>query len=239
MARRREQTKARPSGRRRPWVRAGLILLGAFLFGPVLPILLLRWVDPPTTAVILARTFDRLSEGRSTAYPERRVVSLDRLGLLVPRAVLAAEDDAFYLHHGFDLNQLEKVVRGEEGRRRVRGASTITQQTAKNLFLWNGRSFVRKGLEAYLTIWLEVLLPKDRILELYLGLVECGDGYFGVEACARHHYGRAASSLDEDQAARLAAILPNPLRLDPQGDYAAEQAEVIKERMRIKVARPD
>lgn len=229
----------RSDGRQRRWLHRLLIGAAATLvLLPLLLILPLRWLDPPTTAMILARTWDRWDEGRSKAYPERRTTPLSQLGALVPRAVLAAEDDAFYLHHGFDLNQLEKVVRGEPGRKRSRGASTISQQTAKNLFLWNGRSWLRKGLEAYLTVWLELLLPKDRILELYLGLVECGDGYFGIDACARHHYGKSAAQLDEDEAARLAAILPNPLKLSPGSDYAEEQAEVITERMQVPVAKP-
>jgi len=115
---------------------------------------------------------------------------------------------------------------------RLRGASTVTQQVAKNLFLWEGRSFVRKGLEAYLTIVLELCLPKERILDLYLNLAEWGDGVFGAEAAARTHFRVPAARLTREQAARLAAVLPAPRRWSPQGTIAARRAVIILERMR-------
>jgi monofunctional glycosyltransferase len=222
--------------RRVRWTtRALVIAFAVTLLGPPLVILPLHLIDPPTTAMILGRTWARWKDGKTPAYPKRETTSLEALGPTMPRAILAAEDDAFYLHFGFDFRQLEKAI--TESREKKRGASTITQQTAKNLFLWNGRSYVRKGLEAYLTLWLELLLPKDRILEIYLGLVECADGYFGVETCARHYYGRSASQLDANEAARLAAVLPRPRKITPNSDYAFEQAAAIEQRMSVPVSR--
>jgi monofunctional biosynthetic peptidoglycan transglycosylase len=187
--------------------------------------------------MVASRTWGRISEGKRPYFPRRQVIDLDQMSPPLIRAVLAAEDDAFYLHHGFDLRQIERALL-HEGRGRRRGASTISQQTAKNLFLWSGRSYLRKGLEAYLTFWLELLLSKDRLLEIYLNLVECGDGAFGVEACARRHFKKPAAALGEEEAARLAAILPNPRRWSPFGDYATGRVPEIRARMAIPIAMP-
>lgn len=148
------------------------------------------------------------------------------------RAVLAAEDARFYTHHGFDLVEIENAIERKQRGGRLRGASTISQQVAKNLFLWEGRSFVRKGLEAYCTVALEVVVPKDRILDLYLNLAEWGDGYFGAEAAAQHWFRTSAARLSDDQAARLAAILPAPRRWSPTGSVAARRSGFIRPRMR-------
>ena len=128
-------------------------------------------------------------------------------------AVVAAEDQNFATHHGFDFESIQKALDAHERGRRLRGASTISQQVAKNVFLWSGRSYVRKGLEAYFTVLVEFLWPKRRILEVYLNIVELGDGVFGVEAASQRYYGKAAARLGPEEAALLAAVLPNPLRL--------------------------
>jgi len=147
------------------------------------------------------------------------------------RAVLAAEDARFYSHRGFDFVEIEAALDRKARGGRLRGASTITQQVAKNLFLWEGRSFVRKGLEAWCTVALEVVVPKDRILDLYLNLAEWGDGTFGAEAASRRWFGTTAKGLTADQAARLAAVLPAPRRWTPTGPVASRRAAFIRARM--------
>jgi monofunctional glycosyltransferase len=198
---------------------------------PFVLVLPLNFIQPPTTAVMLERAVQRLAGGKHPAYPRRVVVAHDHISQNLHRAVLASEDDRFFLHEGFDFTEIEKAM--EESRRggRRRGASTITQQTAKNLFLWEGRSFVRKGLEAYLTLVLELCLRKERILDLYLNLAEWGDGVFGAEAAARAWYHKSARDLTRDEAARLAAILPSPRRWSPSGAIAQRRAEIILQRM--------
>ncbi len=206
----------------------------------LLPIVLglaLNVVQPPTTMVMLRRAMQRAAEDKSPAYPRRQVVKRDAIAPALRRAVLAAEDDRFYLHWGLDLVEIGKAIDRAEAGGRLRGASTITQQVAKNLFLWEGRSFVRKGLEAYLTLVLELTLPKDRILDLYLNLAEWGDGIFGAELAARRHFGVSARALTDEQAARLAAILPSPRRWTPMGSVASLRAPVILDRMRYVAPR--
>jgi monofunctional biosynthetic peptidoglycan transglycosylase len=200
-------------------------------------VLALRFVEPPTTAVILARTLERFLDGRHPVYPRRQPVPLSRISPHLVRAVLAAEDDRFYLHAGFDFEEIARALDAYERGRPLRGASTITQQTAKNVFLWEGRSWLRKGLEAYLTVLFELLLPKDRILELYLNAAEWGDGLFGAEAAARAHFGKPAAALQRHEAARLAAILPNPRAWEPDDPIAQRRARRILKRMAHAVAR--
>jgi monofunctional biosynthetic peptidoglycan transglycosylase len=217
--------------------RAVLVLLGALIIGPFLLVAPLNFVQPLTTAVMLRRTVDRIAEGKRPYYPRRHVVTPDRIAPALRRAVLASEDDRFYLHHGFDFEEIENALERSRSGRRLRGASTITQQVAKNLFLWEGRSFVRKGLEAWLAVALELCLSKDRILDLYLNLAEWGDGVFGAEAAAQTHYRKAASQLTRAEAARLAAILPAPRRWPPNGSIAVRRAAVILQRMRYDAPR--
>ena len=143
------------------------------------------------------------------------------------RADLAAEDDRFYLHWGFDLEEIGNAIERAQSGGRLRGASTITQQVAKNLFLWEGRSYIRKGYEAYLTLVLELCLSKDRILDLYLNLAEWGDGVFGAEAAAKRHFGKSARNLSHEESARLAAVLPSPIRWSPFGAVAERRLEAI------------
>jgi monofunctional biosynthetic peptidoglycan transglycosylase len=218
---------------RRRILRGALLGIALLMVGPVLLILPLNIVQPPTTAVMLARTIQRWRADQEPAYPRRTVVGRDAIAPSLRRAVLAAEDDRFYLHWGLDLVELRKAVDDAQRGRRVRGASTITQQVAKNLFLWEGRSLVRKGYEAYLAVLLELCLPKERILDLYLNLAEWGDGDFGAERAAQRHFRKSAKALSAEQAARLAAILPSPRRWSPQGPYATRRAGDLMERMRL------
>lgn len=213
------------------------IVIGVALLGPIVLSLSFNVIQPPTTAMMLRRTVQRAFDGKRPIYPVRDVVRRSEISPALRRAVLAAEDDRFYLHWGFDLVEIEKALERAERGGRLRGASTITQQVAKNIFLWEGRSYVRKGFEAYLTLVLELTLPKDRILDLYVNLAEWGDGVFGAEAAARKHFRRSAKTLTPDQAARLAAILPAPRRWSPSGRVATRRAAVIRQMMRYAAPR--
>lgn len=202
-----------------------------FMLLPIPMVLTLAVIQPPTTMVILDRVFENLGNGKRPVFPKRTVVSRSEISPYLRRAVLASEDDRFYLHYGFDLVEIDKALEKKKRGGKLRGASTLTQQVAKNIFLWDGRSYVRKGLEAYLTLWLELLLTKDRILDLYLNLAEWGDNTFGAEAAARKHFGKSASKLTREEAARLAAILPSPVRWSPNGSVASLRIGSILERM--------
>jgi monofunctional biosynthetic peptidoglycan transglycosylase len=216
------------------WLGLGSLLV---LLGPVPLMLALRLYEPPTTMVILGRTVARLMANQSPIYPRRRPVPLAQISPHLRRAVLAAEDDRFFLHSGFDFQEITRALDDYERGKSLRGASTISQQTVKNLLLWEGRSFLRKGLEAYLTVYLEVALPKDRILEIYLNLAEWGDGIFGAEMAAQTYFGKPAAALSRHEAARLAAILPNPRRWEPDDPPARHRARRILERMTRQVER--
>lgn len=218
---------------RRWGFRAALVVLLA----PVAISLSFNFLQPPTTAVILRRTVQRALDGKKPWYPQRDVVRRSAIAPSLRRAVLAAEDDRFYLHWGLDLVEINKALERAERGGRLRGASTITQQVAKNIFLWEGRSFVRKGMEAYLTLVLELTLPKERILDLYLNLAEWGDGTFGAEMAARRHFGVSAAKLTREQSARLAAILPSPRRWSPTGSVASRRAAIILDRMQYAAPR--
>jgi monofunctional biosynthetic peptidoglycan transglycosylase len=165
-----------------------------------------RFVPPPITFLMVQRMF----EGHGL---HRQWRPLSQMSPALPRAVIAAEDQRFCEHRGFDFNAIEKAMKHNERRpNRIRGGSTISQQAAKNVFLWPQRSYVRKGLEAYFTVLIETLWGKRRIMEVYLNTVEWGPGVYGAEAAARRNFGVGANHLSPAQAARLAAILPSPLK---------------------------
>lgn len=216
------------------WRRLGRIGLYSIIAAVVAPwflVLPLSFAQPPTTAVMIARTVQRTLQRKWPFYPRREVVPHRLIAPILHRAVLAAEDDRFFLHYGLDFIEIENALERRRRGRRLRGASTITQQVAKNLFLWEGRSFVRKGLEAYVALVMETCLTKERILDLYLNLAEFGDGVFGAEAAARRYFRKPAARLTRDEAARLAAVLPAPRRWSPQGAVARRRAEIILQRM--------
>ena len=192
--------------------RCGRLALVALAL-PILVVLALRWLDPPTSAFILARQWEQLRGGRAAAV-HHRWVDFDRISPHLAVAVIAAEDQRFPEHHGFDLAAINRALAHNARSRTVRGASTISQQTAKNLFLWSGRSYLRKGLEAGLTLGLEMLWPKRRILEVYLNLAEFGDGVFGARAAAERIFHTSPDRLSRQQAALLASVLPDPGGLD-------------------------
>jgi len=167
-------------------------------------VLAYRWIDPPTTPYIVA-------EGLRLDRLERDWVDMEAIAPVMARAAVAAEDANFCAHWGLDVDAIRDAIEGGA----ARGASTISQQVVKNVFLWQGRSWPRKALETALTPVMETLWPKRRVLEVYLNVAEMGEGVFGVQAAARHHFGVDAADLNATQAARLAAILPAPKTRDP------------------------
>jgi monofunctional biosynthetic peptidoglycan transglycosylase len=215
-----------------PWRLLRRFVLYSIVVGVVAPWLLvlpLAIVEPPTTMVMAIRTVQRAVQLKG---PPRRVAApRSAVSPHLRRAVLAAEDDRFFLHYGLDFVEIENALERRRRGRRLRGASTITQQTAKNLFLWEGRSYIRKGMELYIALVLETCLTKDRILDLYVNLAEWGDGVFGAEMAARTHFRKSAARLTRDEAARLAAVLPAPRRWNPNGALARRRAYVILQRM--------
>jgi len=224
---------ARRSGPRRGvWrflgavVRWTFLLVFGFVAVSVLLVLLIGWTGPPTTLNILLRA----AEGVPIS---RQWVDLKDISPHLVRAVIASEDTRFCEHDGFDLVELEKAIRDAQRGRGLRGASTISQQTAKNVFLYNGGGFVRKGLEAWFTVLIETMWTKPRIMEVYLNVAEWGDGAYGAEAAARKRFRTSADKLSQQQAARLAAVLPSPNRWKVTGGYARRQGGRIEAKMRV------
>ncbi len=191
---------------------------------PVPAILALRWIDPPVTAFML----------QSPVPVDHEWVRLDEISPYMAVAAVAAEDQKFPDHWGFDVASMHDALRERRDGGRLRGASTISQQVAKNLFLWPGKSFVRKGIEAYLTLWIEVLWPKERILEVYLNIAQFGEGTYGVAAASDRFFDARPGLLGPREAALLAAVLPNPgqLQVDQPSDYVRERRDWILGQMR-------
>lgn len=197
----------------RRWLGRLLRLALALLALAIGLVALLRFVDPPTSAFMLAARVAAWHDGERGYSTHYQWVSLEDISPHAALAVIASEDQQFPFHAGFDFKSIREAVRSNAAGGRVHGASTISQQVAKNLFLWSGRSYLRKGLEAGFTLLIELLWPKERILETYLNIAQFGHGYYGVEAAARHFYRQPARQLNREQAALLAAVLPNPVRL--------------------------
>ncbi|HXA36356.1 MAG TPA: monofunctional biosynthetic peptidoglycan transglycosylase [Steroidobacteraceae bacterium] len=193
-------------------LRGAAWLVGIALLASVLAVASLRWINPPFTA-FMAEAQVAAWTSRDPNYAFRHSwVDLGRISPNLPLAVVASEDQKFPEHWGFDVEAIEKVYALNQHNHKVRGASTISQQVAKNLFLWSGRSYFRKGLEAYFTLLIEGLWPKRRILEMYLNIAEFGLGTYGAEAAAQRFFHKPASRLSRADAAVLAAVLPNPER---------------------------
>jgi len=201
-----------------------------FIFLSILLVLLLKWINPPTSSIMIQRKIEAL-----VLWKERQMIayewfSYDDISKQMALAVIAAEDQNFPFHFGFDFEQIEKALEQHERGRRLRGASTITQQVAKNLFLWEGRSFIRKGLEAYFTVLIELLWSKERILEVYLNIIETGDMIFGVGAASQIYFKRLPAKLTRSQAALLTATIPNPKRFSakrPSGYIIRRQSWIL------------
>ena len=199
-----------------------------------LMVLVLRFVPPVTSAVMLERHVGAWLHGERDFHLHQRWVPWSQVSPWVPLAMVAGEDQKFPYHHGFDFGSIHQAIDAADDGARLRGASTISQQTAKNLFLWNGRSLVRKGLEAYFTVLIELTWPKQRILEVYMNIAELGDGIYGVGAASDAYFHEPPAQLDPAQAARLAAVLPSPRRLhaDRPSAYVQRRADWIERQMR-------
>jgi monofunctional glycosyltransferase len=221
-----DATDARSRRRTGRLLRRVLLALIVPLLLPAPIILLYRVVPPPVTPLMLIRAAEIGSVRRAWA-------DYARIAPALPRAVIASEDTRFCGHHGFDWVEIDKAYEAYREGDRLRGASTISQQVARNLFLWPGGGFIRKGAEAYITMLIEALLGKERILELYLNVAEWGPGVFGAEVAAQTHFGRHAAQLTPREAALLAAVLPNPREWRPERPtaYLNERAETILARM--------
>jgi monofunctional biosynthetic peptidoglycan transglycosylase len=200
----------------------------------VLQVLVLRFVDPPFSMVMAADQAGRWIHG-----PDRSLVAYDwvdhgQMAACLPISLVAAEDQQFPFHRGFDLDAIAKARRHNERGGKVRGASTISQQVAKNLFLWQGRSWLRKGLEAWYTALIELFWPKQRIIEIYANIAEFGPGVYGAQAASRRFFGRDAARLSAGQCARLAAVLPSPRRYNAAtpGPYVQRRAAWIQRQVR-------
>ena len=196
--------------------RLALGILGILLFcivASVVAVALLRWINPPYSAFMAQTQFAAWAKHDRTYVFRHRWVDLNQISPNLPLAVVASEDQKFPEHWGFDVEAIEKAYEMNQHSHRVHGASTISQQVAKNLFLWSGRSYFRKGLEAYFTLLIEACWPKRRILEIYLNIAEFGYGVYGAEAAAQRFFHVPAAKLSRSDAAVLAAVLPNPERL--------------------------
>ncbi len=231
---------ARAGSGRRAWKWFAIAVI-ALLILPIVQVGCVRVVDPPVTPLMLLRQMESRKDGKPTPARRYQWVALRQVPPDFTRCVLASEDQRFFEHHGFDWKEIA-VAQRDAARKgtKPRGASTISQQCARSLFLWQGRSWMRKGLEAYYTFWMEVLLPKRRILELYVNVIEMGDGVYGIEAAAKAHFGVAAHALTREQCATLAAILPNPRKLDPRNPspgLAARRARILQREPSLKLPR--
>ncbi len=225
-----------PSPKRRWWmriIRGVWTGLWASALASVLLVLALRWIPPPTSSFMIQSGVRALSAGEGMAI-RYQWTPLDDISPYAALAVIAAEDQRFPDHAGFDFTAIQAVWRNRQAGRPLRGASTISQQVAKNLFLWPGRSMIRKGLEAWFTVWLEWLWPKQRILEVYLNIAEFGEHTFGVEAASQRFFNKPAARLTASEAARLAAVLPNPTgyRVDRPSARVLNRQRWIERQMR-------
>ncbi|WP_298743308.1 monofunctional biosynthetic peptidoglycan transglycosylase [uncultured Brevundimonas sp.] len=212
-----------PIKKRRPVLTVVLVLVGLVLTSIAVP----RLVPPPLTFLMVTRYL----EGEGLSYRWR---SLNDISPRLVEAVIASEDSGYCAHRGFDMKAIGKALRANERGGRIRGGSTISQQTAKNVFLWPGRDWIRKGLEAGYTVLIETLWGKRRVMEVYLNVAEWAPGVYGAEAAARHWFGKPASRLSAREAARLAAILPSPRRYDAAspGPWVRRHASRVQAAMR-------
>lgn len=199
--------------KRHPVLKWALRILVAIIVIPIIQVALLRFIDPPLTAMMFFKAMENVFSGERVVWSHDNV-SRDEIHRSFYSALVAAEDQRFWQHNGFDLKEIDKAQRDHERRPKkpMRGASTISQQVAKNLFLPPWRSFIRKGIEAYYTLLIELMWPKQRILHMYANIVELAPNVYGAQEGARHHFKRSAKKLTPQQSSLLAAVLPNPAR---------------------------
>lgn len=188
------------------WIKKAML----WFFGiSIFLVILFKWVPVPFTPLMVTRIVENKMEGKDAVF-SHDWESLENISPNLQKAVIASEDGNFLKHNGFDFEAMKKAFNNNNKGRKLKGGSTISQQTAKNIFLWQGRSYVRKGLEAYFTVLIELIWGKERIMEVYLNSIEMGNGIYGAEAAAQHWYRKSASNLTPKEAAGIAAILPNP-----------------------------
>ena len=195
------------------WILIPLVVL---LLVPPIEVALVRFINPPRTRPMLIHQASALFSSGPKTPLLYHWIDLPQIPEMFLKHLWISEDQRFFQHDGFDWKEMDLAMKkAERTGKPVRGASTITNQCARSIFLWQGRSWIRKGLESYYTIWMELLLPKRRIMELYANVIEMGRGIYGVEAASRHYFGVSARGLTREQSAMLAAVLPNPKRWDP------------------------
>lgn len=193
-------------------------------------VVLFKFVPIPFTPLMVIRAIENKVSGKEVFF-SHDWEPIENISMNLQKAVIASEDGTFLKHNGFDFVAMQKAYKSNERGRRIKGGSTISQQTAKNVFLWQGRSYVRKGLEAYFTVLIEIIWGKERIMEVYLNSIEMGNGVYGAQAAAEHWYRKGASGLTPKQAAGIAAILPNPRK------YAATSSSSYINRRKAKIVR--
>ena len=207
------------------------ILIG-FLILSVVSVIFFRWVPVPLTPLMLIRCVEQKADGKSMNL-KHDWVSLDKISPKLQLAVVCSEDQNYLKHFGFDWGAIEKAMKANEQGKKLRGASTISQQTAKNVFLWPGRSYIRKGFEVWFTLLIEIFWSKERIMEVYLNSIEMGNGVYGAEAAALHWFKKSAVKLNKDESSAIAAVLPNPLKYiaNPPTTYIVKRKNWIKSQM--------
>lgn len=216
------------------WAKRLMLL---FFATSILAVIIYGIVPVPVTPLMVIRTVEQVTQGTRPKLAHKWV-SGKKISNNLKRAVIASEDQRFYEHWGFDVTQIQKATRENRWRKRPRGASTISQQTAKNVFLWPESSWVRKGLEAYFTVLIELFWTKDRILVVYLNSMETGEGIYGAQAVAREHFGTTAERLTRSQSALIAATLPNPRRFDsahPSRFIRSRQQQILHQMQYIQL----
>lgn len=198
---------------RRIWRVVKIVVLVLFSLSILMPIVY-RFVPPPFTLLMITRVFEQMSDDKEIKL-KKDWVSIDEISPNVILAAVAAEDQNFLTHHGFDFKAIQRAMEYNQKGKKIRGASTISQQTAKNVFLWSGRTWIRKGLETYFTVLIEFIWNKERIMEVYLNEIEMGDGIYGIEKAANIYYNKSASKLSRAEAAMIISCLPRPLKWNP------------------------
>lgn len=205
-----KKSKKRSFGRKL-WKIIWVTGLSCFAFSIILSFAY-KFINPPFTILMLQRTVEQTFSSERDVRMKKDWVSIDEISPNMIKAVIASEDNLFNKHNGFDTKAIERAIEHNKKGKKVRGASTISQQTAKNVFLWNGRNWVRKGLETYYTVVIEAFWSKERIMEVYLNVIEFGDGIYGVEAASQTFFHKSAKNLSKREAALLASVLPSPLK---------------------------
>jgi monofunctional biosynthetic peptidoglycan transglycosylase len=205
------------------------LIFGLFILS-IAMVFLYKWVPVPATPLMLIRSVENFQDDKPFIF-EHDWVSIDKISKNLQLAVICSEDQNFLTHNGFDVKAIEKAYQDNKKGKNIKGASTISQQTAKNVFLWPQRSWLRKGLEVYFTFLIETIWSKERIMEVYLNSIEMGNGIYGAEAAAYYWYKKPASKLSQYESASIAAILPNPLK------YKAKPASNYIERRKIWIVR--